>query len=255
MTDNESIAAGRVAVITGGASGIGLAVARQLGEGGHPVALLDRQGDVVQKAADELRESGITALAAEVDVTDRGAVDKALDQVRRELGPVRIMVTSAGIESTAPFGDITLDDWDRVLAVNLTGTFHCVQAVVPDMKEAGWGRIVTISSSSAQSGAPDRAHYVASKGGVIALTKALSFELAPLGITANTIPPSIIDTPMAREGAKHDAMINLDALATMTPVRRIGTPDDVAAATAFLCSDAAGFITGQIIGVNGGWYL
>lgn len=255
MTDNESVAAGRVAVITGGASGIGLAVARQLGEGGHPVALLDRQGDVVQKAADELRESGITALAAEVDVTDRGAVDKALDQVRRELGPVRIMVTSAGIESTAPFGDITLDDWDRVLAVNLTGTFHCVQAVVPDMKEAGWGRIVTISSSSAQSGAPDRAHYVASKGGVIALTKALSFELAPLGITANTIPPSIIDTPMAREGAKHDAMINLDALATMTPVRRIGTPDDVAAATAFLCSDAAGFITGQIIGVNGGWYL
>lgn len=255
MTDNESVAAGRVAVITGGASGIGLAVARQLGEGGHPVALLDRQGDAVQKAADELRESGITALAAEVDVTDRGAVDKALDQVRRELGPVRIMVTSAGIESTAPFGDITLDDWDRVLAVNLTGTFHCVQAAVPDMKEAGWGRIVTISSSSAQSGAPDRAHYVASKGGVIALTKALSFELAPLGITANTIPPSIIDTPMAREGAKHDAMINLDALATMTPVRRIGTPDDVAAATAFLCSDAAGFITGQIIGVNGGWYL
>ncbi|EME14374.1 SDR family NAD(P)-dependent oxidoreductase [Rhodococcus triatomae] len=255
MTDNESAASTRVAVITGGASGIGLAAARRLGEGGHPVALLDRQGDLAQKAADELREIGITALAAEVDVTDRGAVDKALDQVRRELGPVRIMVTSAGIESTAPFADITLDDWDRVLAVNLTGTFHCVQSAVPDMKEAGWGRIVTISSSSAQSGAPDRAHYVASKGGVIALTKALSFELAPLGITANTIPPSIIDTPMAREGAKHDAMIDLDALASMTPVRRIGTPDDVAAATAFLCSDAAGFITGQVIGVNGGWYL
>lgn len=255
MSTTDTTAGTRVAVITGGASGIGLAVARHLGEVGHPVALLDRQGDVAQKAADELRADGITALAAEVDVTDRGAIDKALDQVRAELGPVTIVVTSAGVESTAPFSDIAADDWDRVLAVNLTGTFHSVQAAVPDMKEAGWGRIVTISSSSAQSGAPDRAHYVASKGGVIALTKALSFELAPLGITANTIPPSIIDTPMAREGAKHDSMINLDALAGMTPVRRIGTPDDVAAATAFLCSDAAGFITGQVIGVNGGWYL
>lgn len=255
MSTNDTTASGRVAVITGGASGIGLAVARQLGETGHPVALFDLPGETLQQAAEGLRGDGITALACEVDVTDRSAIDKAMDQVRTELGPVTIMVTSAGIETTAPFDDIAADDWERVLAVNLTGTFHSVQSAVSDMKEAGWGRIVTISSSSAQSGAPDRAHYVASKGGVIALTKALSFELAPLGITANTIPPSIIDTPMAREGAKHDAMINLDALATMTPVRRIGTPDDVAAATAFLCSDAAGFITGQVIGVNGGWYV
>ncbi|MEE2033887.1 SDR family NAD(P)-dependent oxidoreductase [Rhodococcus chondri] len=245
----------RVAVVTGAGSGIGLSVARHLAERRHPVALLDRNGDAVRDAAEKLRASGTPAVALDVDVTDRAAVDSALDKVRAELGPIRIMVTSAGIEGSAPFTDIALDDWDRILAVNLTGTFHCIQSAVPDMLDAGWGRIVTISSSSAQSGAPERAHYVASKGGVIALTKALAFELSPKGITANTIPPSIIDTPMARNGGVISEGIKLDDLAGMTPVRRLGTPDDVAAACAFLCTDDAGFITGQVIGVNGGWYL
>jgi NAD(P)-dependent dehydrogenase (short-subunit alcohol dehydrogenase family) len=195
-------------------------------------------------------------LASEVDVTDRGAVDKALDSVRDAFGPVEIMITSAGIEATASIADITIEAWDQILAVNLTGTFHCVQAVVPDMLAAGWGRIITISSSSAQSGAPDRAHYVASKGGVIGLTKALAYELAPQGITVNTIPPSIIDTPMARAAEQSGELPGgLETLAAMTPVRRAGTPDDIAAACAFLCSDQAGFITGQLIGVNGGWYM
>jgi 2-hydroxycyclohexanecarboxyl-CoA dehydrogenase len=152
---------------------------------------------------------------------------------------------------------MSVDDWERVLRVNLTGTFHCIQAALPDMLDAGWGRIVTISSTGAQSGAPGRAHYAASKGGVIALTKSLALELAPKGITVNTIPPSIIDTPMAREGGKHGDVPGggVEALAAMTPVGRVGIPDDVAAACAFLCSDDAGFITGQQIGVNGGWYL
>ena len=124
------------------------------------------------------------------------------------------------------------------------------------MLNAGWGRIVTISSTSAQSGAPDRAHYVASKGGVIALTKALAVELASKGITANTIPPSIIDTPMAREGEERgDVPGGLATLSSMTPVGRLGVPEDVAATCEFLCSDDAGFITGQQINVNGGWYL
>ena len=138
--------------------------------------------------------------------------------------------------------------------MNLTGTFLCIQAVVPEMLTAKWGRVVTISSSSAQSGAPRMAHYVASKAGVIGLTKALAVDLAPHGITVNTIPPSIIDTPMARH-AEARGLMNIDAVAGMTPVRRAGTPDDIGATCAFLCSDQAGFITGQQIGVNGGWYL
>ncbi|MFD3811778.1 SDR family NAD(P)-dependent oxidoreductase [Rhodococcus sp. NPDC058639] len=252
--NSDSLAVKRVAVITGGASGIGLGIARHLAASGHPVALLDRNADVVHKAAADLRDHGAHVSAHEVDVVDRAAIDTALDTVRRELGPVSVMITSAGIEASAPFVDLEVQDWNRLLEVNLTGTFHSIQAAVPDMLEAGWGRIVTISSMSAQSGAPDRAHYAASKGGVIALTKALAFELSPRGITVNTIPPSIIDTPMAQNSVR-EGTLDLDAIAGMTPVRRAGTPDDVGATCAFLCSDGAGFITGQIIGVNGGWYL
>ena len=176
-------------------------------------------------------------------------------KVRAELGPIEIIVTSAGFDEFQSFTDITLEAWDRMLAVNLTGTFHCMQAAIPDMLAAGWGRIVTISSSSAQSGAARMAHYVASKGGVIGLTKALAVEYAPNGITVNTIPPGFIDTPMARRAEARGDLPSIDAVAARTPVRRAGTPDDIAAACAFLCSDEAGYITGQLIGVNGGWYL
>ena len=175
--------------------------------------------------------------------------------MRGELGAIDIVVTSAGIDRFERFTDITLESWERMLAVNLTGTFHCVQAAIPDMLAAGWGRIVTISSSSAQSGAKRMAHYVASKGGVIGLTKALALELAPHGITVNTIPPGFIDTPMARRAEERGDLPSIDAVAAQTPVRRAGTPDDIAAACAFLCSDDAGYITGQQINVNGGWYL
>jgi NAD(P)-dependent dehydrogenase (short-subunit alcohol dehydrogenase family) len=188
-------------------------------------------------------------------VSDRAAVDAALGKVRGELGPVEIMVTSAGIDEFQPFTEITLEAWERMLAVNLTGTFHCLQAAVPDMLAAGWGRIVTISSSSAQSGAARMAHYVASKGGVMGLTKALAVEYAPTGITVNTIPPGFIDTPMVRRAEAKGDLPSVEAVAARTPVRRPGTPDDIAAAAAFLCSEDAGYITGQAINVNGGWYL
>jgi 2-hydroxycyclohexanecarboxyl-CoA dehydrogenase len=138
--------------------------------------------------------------------------------------------------------------------VNLTGTFTCVQAALPDMIGAGWGRIVTISSSSAQSGAPLMAHYAASKGGVIGLTKALARELARSGVTVNTIPPSLVDTPMARH-AEERGLVNVDAMASMVPLGRAGTPNDITAACSFLCSEAGSYITGQVIGVNGGMYI
>jgi NAD(P)-dependent dehydrogenase (short-subunit alcohol dehydrogenase family) len=246
---------GRVAVVTGAASGMGRAISRRLTERGDAVALFDVSNDAVEAAASELRSAGGSAIGAAVDVSDRGAVDDALAKVRAELGPIAIMVTSAGIDRFESFTEITVESWERMLAVNLTGTFHCVQAAVPDMLEAGWGRIVTISSSSAQSGAARMAHYVASKGGVLAFTKALALELAPKGITVNTIPPGFIDTAMTRGAEARGDLPNLDAIIARTPVRRAGTADDIAAACAFLCSDEAGYITGQAINVNGGWYL
>jgi NAD(P)-dependent dehydrogenase (short-subunit alcohol dehydrogenase family) len=245
----------RVAVVTGAASGMGLAIGRHLAERGHHVALLDLDGTAAARVAGGLDGGNGRALGLPVDVADRGAVETALQQVRGELGPVHIMVTSAGIDEFASFADISADAWDRMLAVNLTGTFHCLQAAVPDMLEAGWGRIVTISSSSAQSGAARMAHYVASKAGVVGLTKALALELAPHGITVNTIPPGFIDTPMVRRAEERGDLPSVDAVIARTPVRRAGTPDDIAAACGFLCSEEAGYITGQLIGVNGGWYL
>jgi NAD(P)-dependent dehydrogenase (short-subunit alcohol dehydrogenase family) len=153
------------------------------------------------------------------------------------------MVTSAGLDAFEPFASITAESWERILAINLTGTFHCLQAAVPDMIEARWGRMVTISSSSAQSGAPRMAHYVASKAGVIGLTKALALELAPHGITVNNVPPGMIDTPMLRRAEADGDIGKLEKLVPrMIPVGRAGTPEDIAATCAFLCSDAAGFI-------------
>jgi NAD(P)-dependent dehydrogenase (short-subunit alcohol dehydrogenase family) len=246
---------GTVAVVTGGASGIGLGVTRRFAADGHPVAVLDRNASAAETAADELRSEGVTAVAVEVDVADRASVDGAFDRVRAELGRVAILVTSAGIESFDPLLEIDAETWDRILAVNLTGTFTCVQAAVPDMLSAGWGRIVTIASSSAQSGAPNMAHYAASKGGVIGLTKAVAVELARSGITVNTIPPSLVDTPMARQAEVAGDFPGVDVVGPMVPLGRAGTPDDIAAACAFLCSDDGSYITGQIIGVNGGMYI
>lgn len=244
----------RVAVVTGAASGIGLGVARRLVVDGHRVALLDRDGPAAEAAAAELTSAGGTVLAVEVDVADWASVDVGFARIREELGPVDILVTSAGVESFDSVLDITPAIWDRIIAVNLTGTFTCVHAAVADMLESGWGRIVTISSSSAQSGAPKMAHYAASKGGVIGLTKALAVELARSGITVNTIPPSLVDTPMARNAPPED-FPGVDIVGPMVPLGRAGTPDDIANACSFLCSDQADYITGQIIGVNGGMYI
>ena len=247
---------GRVAVVTGAASGMGLAIARHLAAQGNRIGLLDLHGEAALRAAEDLRKTGAAAIAAQADVTDRGTVDAALDKVRAELGPIQIMVTSAGLDAFERFADITIESWERVLAVNLTGTFHCLQAALPDMLAARWGRMVTISSSSAQSGAPRMAHYVASKGGVIALTKALALELAPHGITVNNIPPGMIDTPMLRRAEADGNVANLDKIAPrVIPVGRAGTPEEIAATCGFLCSNEAAFITGQVIGVNGGMVL
>jgi 2-hydroxycyclohexanecarboxyl-CoA dehydrogenase len=245
----------RVAVVTGGGSGMGRAICHRLAARGHGVAVLDIDGDATEQVAKEIQADGGRAVGIAVDVSDRGAVDAAMDQARAALGPIGILVTSAGIEGFVSFLDIDVAAWERMLAVNLTGTFHCIQAVVPDMVAAEWGRIVTISSSSAQSGTKRMAHYVASKGGVIALTKAVALDLASKGITVNTIPPGAIDTPMMRRPMESGAMASLDQVVARAPLGRLGTPDDIAGACAFLCSEEAGYITGQQINVNGAWYI
>jgi 2-hydroxycyclohexanecarboxyl-CoA dehydrogenase len=242
----------RVAVVTGGASGMGEATCHELGRRGYQVAVLDVNDQAAQRVADDLRGEGATALGIGVDVTDRATVDDAFAKVRSEMGPVAALVTSAGIFGYSAFAEITPQEWARIIDVNLTGTFHCCQAALPDMVDAGWGRIVMISSSSAQRGSPFAAHYAASKGAVITLTKSLAREYAVHGITVNNIPPSGIETPMQHQGQAAGYLPPNEQIAANIPLGRLGTGVDIAAAVGFLCSDEAGFITGQVLGVNGG---
>jgi NAD(P)-dependent dehydrogenase (short-subunit alcohol dehydrogenase family) len=244
---------GRTAIITGAGSGIGRGIAERLGADGFSVAIFDRNPDGATEVAKAIVDAGGTAASFVVDVTDRDQIDRAVSDVREQLGRPTVLVCSAGLDGFDPFLSITAEKWQRILAVNLTGTFDCCQAVVPDMIEAGWGRIVTISSSSAQGGQPLMTHYVASKAGVIGFTKALALELGPKGITVNTIPPGFIDTPMLRASEERGMLgRGVEHHESRTPVRRVGRPEDIAAACSFLVRDEAGYITGQVIGVNGG---
>jgi 2-hydroxycyclohexanecarboxyl-CoA dehydrogenase len=243
----------RPAIVTGAGSGIGRAIAQRLAEDGHAVAVLDLDEAAAEAVAGELREKGHEAVACGVDVSDRPQVTAAVQRVREALGPVLVLVNNAGLSGFTPFLKITDELWDRIIAVNLSGPFYCTQAVLPDMIEAGWGRIVNISSSSAQGGQQYMVHYVSSKAGLIGFTKALALEVGPKGITVNTIPPGFIDTPMLRASEEQGLLgTSVDRIAEATPVRRAGRPGDIAAACAFLVSDEADYITGQVIGVNGG---
>ena len=245
---------GSTAIVTGGASGIGLAISARLARDGANVSVFDLDGDRAEETAKGIRETGGDAIGCAVDVSNRAQVDEAVARTRAELGPVLVLVNSAGKDAFDKFVDITTEQWERILAVNLTGTFHCTQSVLSDMLDAKWGRIVNISSSSGQTGAERMAHYASSKAGMIGLTKSLALELGRFGITVNTIPPGSIDTPMSRRSAEDGRFRGgtLDDVAKTLPVRRIGQPDDIAAACAYLVSDEAGYVTGQIIGVNGG---
>jgi 2-hydroxycyclohexanecarboxyl-CoA dehydrogenase len=241
----------RTAIVTGGASGIGLAISERFAADDRRVAIFDVNGAAAADASAKIGSSGGTAIGLEVDVTDRARIDAAVAEVRERLGRPTILVNSAGVTGFDPFLEITAEKWARLLAVNLTGTFDCCQAVVPDMLAEGWGRIVNISSSSIHSGAARMTHYVAAKSGVVGLTKALALELAPKGITVNTIPPGFVDTPMLRR-ADEEGFVSIERTIGTTPVGRPGRPEDIAAACAFLVSEEASYVTGQTIGVNGG---
>lgn len=245
----------RVAVVTGGASGLGEAICAGLAADGHRVAVLDVDADAAEKVAAELRGRGAQARGVAVDVADENAVERAFSAVRTEFGPVEILVTSAAIGGFTRLDKITLDEWNRYLSVNLTGTFLSIRAALSDMVAARWGRVVTISSAAGQQGAPRQAHYSATKGGVIALTKTVARDYARHGITANSVPPFAIETPMLRQQQSAGKLPPDEYLTQAIPAGHVGTPADVAAVCSFLCSDSAGYVTGQVIGVNGGAVL
>lgn len=187
------------------------------------------------------------------DVTDRAQVDSAMSAIRDSLGPILVLVNAAGVEGFKKFLSMSFQEWSKVIDVNLNGVFNTIQSVLPDMVEAGWGRIINISSSSTHSGQPFMAHYVAAKSAVNGLTKSLALEYSPSGITVNAVPPGFVDTPMLRSAeSRHSLGGTVEDHIARTPVRRVGKPEDIAAACAFFASEEAGYITGQILGVNGG---
>lgn len=243
----------RAALVTGGGAGMGRATSLRLARDGRKVAVLDIVADAARAVAAEITASGGTAIALTADIADRPLLDAAIATARQALGPLTILINNAAIEDFTPLGALDDAKWDRVMAVNLKAMYFTSQALLPDMIAAGWGRIVNHSAFGAQLGAPNMALYTASKGGVISMTRSLAVELGPKGITVNSVSPGFIDTPMARRAIDAGLFpVPYEQIMASYPIPRLGLPDEIAAACAFLASDEAGYITAQVLGVNGG---
>lgn len=242
----------KTAVVTGASRGIGAAVARALAAQGLRVAVCCRENlEKAEAVCASIRAVGGTAAPFAVDVADAASVAALFDAVTAALGTPLVLVNNAGIARQKLFTDLSEADWDEMMGVCAKGTFLCCRAALPGMIRAKWGRIVNISSMWGQVGASCEADYSAAKAAVIGLTKALAKEEGPSGITVNCVAPGAVETDMLVSFSQEDKA----ALAEETPLCRLGTPGDIAAAVAFLCSGAAGFITGQVLGVNGGFVV
>ena len=242
----------KVALITGAAAGIGAACAKRIAKDGVMIGVLDLD---VARCADTVRaitSAGGKAVALGADITKQDQVKKAAAKCREALGPITIVVNNAGVTDFTPFEQVTEDLWNLVYRVNVLGTFLVTQAVLPDMKAAKWGRIVNISSSSAQTGSVNMTTYSSSKGAIVTLTRSLAQELGPLGITVNNVAPGSVMGTIMSEANKHRAKLPPEQLEKTLPVRRLGEPDDLANAVAWLCLESTGYFTGQTVGVNGG---
>jgi NAD(P)-dependent dehydrogenase (short-subunit alcohol dehydrogenase family) len=246
-----SALSGHTALVTGGTRGIGKAIALRLAAGGADVAVASRSSDGAPVVA-ELQKLGVRALAVQGDAADPDAVRRLTEAVRRALGPVDILVNNAAIADPGYKNawELSADSWDRMISVNLSGVYYCCAAVLPGMLSLGWGRIINIASTSGISGGTSGAHYAASKGGVIALSKALARELAPRGITVNVVAPSKIDTEMFQKMADVDE--RADTIRKI-PVGRLGRPEEIAEAVAYFAGAEAGYTTGQVLVVSGGY--
>ena len=243
----------RVAIVTGGGSGIGAAVSQRLAADGAAVAVFDLNGESAAATATAIEAADGTAIAVTSDVANRASIETGVAETVEKLGRPTILINNAGISPFGRFLEISRESFDQVMAVNLRGTFEFCQVAIPHMIEEGWGRIVNISSSSAQTGNFGHTHYSASKAAVIGLTKSLAKEFGRKGITVNAIPPSFIETPSLHQAADGGHLGGgIEEHIPSTPMRRVGQPEDIAAACAYLCRDDASYVTGQVLGVNGG---
>ena len=242
---------GQVALVTGGGRNIGRAIALALAQAGADVAVCAlRHPEEVQSVAAEIESLGRRALAMVADVSDPGQVASMVAQVERQLGPVDILVNNVGVRPRQTILEMSWEDWDRTLRVNLSSAFYCAKAVAPRMMEKRAGRIINISGRSGFTGQSHRAHVVAAKAGMHGLTKALAHELAPYGITVNTVCPGHIDT--ARPMEAYPEYADMARLLSRVPLGRLGRPEEIAAACVYLASPAAAYVTGQVLHVNGG---
>jgi 3-oxoacyl-[acyl-carrier protein] reductase len=241
---------GKVALVTGASRGIGRAIAKRLAADGA-IVIAAARGTNAQATVDEIIGAGHTATAQALDITDTASVEAAAQAAIGAHGRLDILVNNAGITKDQLMLRMKRDDWDAVVGTNLTGAYTCVQSVLKTMIKQRSGRIISITSVVGQAGNAGQVNYAASKAGLIGFTKALALEVASRGITVNAVAPGLIETDMTKgisEGAHEE-------WAARIPLKRLGTPDDIAAAVAFLASDEASYITGQVLAVNGGMYL
>ena len=241
----------RIAMVTGASRGIGRACALELAKAGVRVALAARQVEKLEAVAGEIRAAGGEAFVAPIDVGEHASIKEGVGRVAKEFGRIDILVNNAGVTKDGLALRMKPDDWNMVLQTNLTGAFYCIQQVISPMMRERWGRIVNISSVVGEAGNAGQANYVASKAGLIGLTKSLAQELGSRNITVNAVAPGFIETDMTH-------VLKEEQKARITqgiPLGRIGRPEEVAAAVRFLCGEEAGYITGNVIDVNGGMYM
>lgn len=245
----------RVALVTGGAQGIGEGISRALGAAGFKVGIADLNIDAARRTAAAITDAGGTAVAVAVDITDRAAVEAGVATVEDQLGPIEIVVNNAGWDDFMPFLDTTEDFWDKILDINFKGALRLCHVLVPKMADRGFGRVINIGSDAGRVGSSLEAVYSGAKGGIIAFTKTLAREVATKGVTANTVCPGPTDTPALRAFADNSGQEADKVIGGMTravPMKRLATPEDVAAAVVFFASDTASYITGQTLSVSGG---